>query len=111
MKLENGQGIPATLVAGDVVNGLKLIRTKLCRIISKSSPTQGVVSLTGIVRAAKQNNQAWAQFQNLYWDTSESRLTTTASGNTLAGVAVEDTEATATEGKILLNGLPAIWGD
>ena len=52
-KIANGRGIKATLVAADVVGGLKLIGTKMCRIISKSSPTEGVVSLDGVVEGDK----------------------------------------------------------
>lgn len=110
-KKVNGRTFAVTLVAGDAINGVKLIGRSLCRIISKDSPTSGVVARDGVVEVAKTNGQAWTQFQQLYWDAANSRITTTAGSNTPAGLAAAPAEATATVGDVLLNGLPAIWGD
>jgi predicted RecA/RadA family phage recombinase len=39
--------------------------------------------------AAKATGEAWTPGGNIYWDNTNSRFTTTASGNTLCGKAVE----------------------
>ena len=112
-KLRNGQTLPATLVAGDSVGDVKLIGERLVRIISKSSPTRGVVALTGVKEVVKEgagSGQAWGQFEPLYWDVSESRVTTTASGNVPCGIAAAAANSVDTSGQLLLNGLPAIDG-
>lgn len=109
-KIANGRGIAVDLVAEDQVNGLKLIGRRLCRIISKQG-NRGVVAMDGVVSAPKQNSQAWTQFQQLYWDATNSRLTTDEGSNVPAALAAAPAAADAVTGHALLNGLPAIWGD
>lgn len=47
----------------------------------------GPVRVKGVVELAKLGTDTPAQGALLYWDNTNSRLTTTASGNTLAGYA------------------------
>ena len=109
-KLANGRAIAVTLVAADSVGDVKMIGTSACRIISKSSPTRGVVLRDGVVQVTKQG-QAWTQFQNIYWDNGNNRFTTTVGSNVLAGLAAKPSDASSTLGELLLNGLPAVDGD
>ena len=109
-KIANGRGIAVDLTAADQVGGLKLIGRRLCRIISKAG-TRGVVAMDGVVEAPKTNNQAWTQFQQLYWDADNSRLTTDEGSNVPAGLAAAPAANGTATGHVLLNGLPAIWGD
>ncbi len=111
-KIANGRSIKVALAAGDQVGGLKLIGTKMCRIVSKDrSGTSGVVALDGVVKGPKQAGSAWAQFEEIYWDTTNSRFTDASSGNTLAGVAHAPAASGATEGEVLLNGNAAIHAE
>lgn len=47
----------------------------------------GPMQVTGVFNIAKLSTDNMAQGALLYWDNTNSRLTTTASGNTLAGFA------------------------
>lgn len=61
---------------------------------------------TGVFTHAKAASQAWTQGQKVYWDDTAKVFTTTASGNTLAGVAVLAVAGGAgdTTGTVRLNG-------
>lgn len=52
-----------------------------------ASGATGAVRVKGIFTIAKLSTDVVAQGAALYWDNTNSRLTTTASGNTLAGYA------------------------
>lgn len=62
----------------------------------------GAVHITGVFSVAKASG-AVTQGQKLYWNSSNSNLTTTASGNTLVGVAAEAAASGDATVKILLN--------
>lgn len=47
----------------------------------------GSVQVTGVFNIAKLSTDVVAQGAALYWDNTNSRLTTTSAGNTLAGYA------------------------
>lgn len=68
--------------------------------------TSVVLNLTGIYDLPKQPSQVWVTGAQVYWDSDNERCTTTASGNTLIGVAVQRTGGTAGEtiGRVRLNG-------
>jgi len=59
----------------------------------------GAVRVKGVVELAKLGTDTPAQGALLYWDAANSRLTTTASGNTLAGYAA----------KAAGNGATTVW--
>jgi len=54
---------------------------------------------------AKATGEAWAINAALYWDNSNSRFTTTSSGNTLAGTAASVQASGDTTGDINLISL------
>lgn len=56
----------------------------------------GPMQVTGVFNIAKLSTDNMAQGALLYWDNTNSRLTTTASGNTLAGFAAAAAAASAT---------------
>ena len=62
--------------------------------------------LTGIVDMAKAASQAWTVGAKIYWDNTAKLATTTATSNTLIGVAVLAVGNTAGEtiGRVRLNG-------
>lgn len=63
----------------------------------------GPIQVTGVFNIAKLSTDNMAQGALLYWDNTNSRLTTTASGNTLAGFAAAAAAATTTSVNIKIN--------
>lgn len=63
----------------------------------------GSVAMEGVFTVAKVSGTAFAQGVALYWDATNSRTTTTASGNTLAGYAFTSAASGATEVNLKLN--------
>ena len=63
----------------------------------------GPMQVTGVFNIAKLPTDNINQFALLYWDNTNSRLTTTASGNTLAGFAAAAAAATTTSVNIKIN--------
>ena len=63
----------------------------------------GPVQVTGVFNIAKLSTDNMAQGALLYWDNTNSRLTTTASGNTLAGFAAAAAGASTTSVNIKIN--------
>ncbi len=62
----------------------------------------GAVHVSGVFSVPKASGTA-TQGQKLYWNTTNSNLTTTASGNTIVGVAAEAAASGDANVKILLN--------
>ena len=62
----------------------------------------GAVHVSGVFSVAKASG-AVTQGQKLYWNSTNSNLTTTASGNTIVGVAAEAAASGDANVKILLN--------
>ncbi len=63
----------------------------------------GPMQVTGVFNIAKLSTDNMAQGELLYWDNTNSRLTTTASGNTLAGFAAAAAAASTTSVNIKIN--------
>jgi len=63
------------------------------------------IARTGVFTLPKATGQAWTVGAKVYWDATNSVITTTASGNTLVGAIVEAAIAGATEGIVLLDGV------
>lgn len=63
----------------------------------------GPMQVTGVFNIAKLSSDNMAQGALLYWDNTNSRLTTTASGNTLAGFAAAAAGASTTSVNIKIN--------
>lgn len=63
----------------------------------------GPMQVTGVFNIAKLSTDNMAQGALLYWDNTNSRLTTTASANTLAGFAAAAAGASTTSVNIKIN--------
>lgn len=63
----------------------------------------GPVQVTGVFNIAKLSTDNMAQGALLYWDNTNSRLTTNASGNTLAGFAAAAAGVSTTSVNIKIN--------
>jgi len=64
----------------------------------------GSVAVEGVFELAALSTQTWAHGDLLYWDAGNSRLTTVATANTLAGYAFEDKANGAALGRVKLQG-------
>jgi predicted RecA/RadA family phage recombinase len=65
------------------------------------------LKLTGVFDLNKVGSQAWTVGALVYWDNSNKRCTTVATGNLLIGAAVQavDSGAGSTTGRVRLNGV------
>lgn len=68
-----------------------------------ASGATGAVAVKGVFTLAKLSTDTVAQGALLYWDAANSRLTTTASANTLAGYAAKAAGSSTTTAEINLN--------
>ena len=62
------------------------------------------IMTTGVHALAKTSAQAWTLGAKVYWDNTNKVVTTTASGNTLIGVAVAVAANPSDYGEVRLNG-------
>lgn len=63
-----------------------------------------VLKRTGVFTHTKLEAQAWTVGAKVYWDDTNKRFTTVASGNTLVGAAAAAAANPSTEGTVLLTG-------
>ncbi|WP_300115238.1 capsid cement protein [Sphingobium sp.] len=70
------------------------------------APVEGKTS--GVWDLSKATGEAWVAYTTkVYWDNTNKRLTSTASGNTYVGVAVQNQASADTSGRVKLNGTVA----
>lgn len=97
----NYQNGAQAIASGAVVLFGKRIGVAIAAIAANAKGSVGVV---GVWTIAKLSTDVVAQGDLLYWDSANSRLTTTASGNTLAGYAFDAAGNGATTVNIKING-------
>ena len=94
---------------GGVVNGtFYLVGTKvMVAKVTAAEAASADFGWTGGHSVAKVGSQAWTVGAAVYWDDTNKYFTTTASGNTAAGFAIEavGSGAGSTTGKVMLNGV------
>jgi len=92
---------PAGAVAGGAV---VVIGARIgIAVADIAANTVGALRVKGVAEVAKLSGDAVAQGALLYWDAANSRLTTTASGNVLAGYAAKAAGAGVTTVWLHLN--------
>ena len=64
----------------------------------------GEVEVEGVHTLTKTAGQAWTLGQQLYWDATNSAITSTAGANQAAGIAAAIATSAATTGPVKLNG-------
>lgn len=92
------QASGAVVVAGTLVG--------VCLAAIAANAT-GSVQICGVFTLPKLSTDTPAQGALVYWDATNSRITTTSSGNTLAGKAFAAAANGDTTCLVLLNGIPA----
>lgn len=73
-------------------------------VSSAASGEQVEIARVGQFLLAKESGQAWTQGAKIYWDNTNKRCTTTATGNTLVGVAAAAAASADTTGVVILDG-------
>lgn len=105
-----GDMFPFTASGADVASGDGVMQGSLFGVAAGdvADGESGVMKTTGVFELPKAASQAWTVGAKVYW-TSGGAATTTASGNTLIGVAYEAVGSGASEtlGKVRLRGVSA----
>ncbi|MFG6081605.1 DUF2190 family protein [Paracoccus litorisediminis] len=92
---------PAALASGEAVLVGAIFGVAQVAAASGASVT---LSRTGVFTLPKTTGQAWTVGAKVYWDAANKLVTTTASGNTLIGAAVDAKLAADATGSVLLDG-------
>ncbi|MCB5199025.1 DUF2190 family protein [Loktanella sp. TSTF-M6] len=103
--IQQGENVTVT-AAADVVSGQFLAVGALTGVAQGDAATGEEVVLVrrGVFALPKASAQAWTVGAKVYWDATNSVMTTTASGNTLVGVAFTVAANPSDLGDVLLDG-------
>lgn len=71
--------------------------------VDLANGVSGSFALEGVWALKKTSAQAWTVGAKVYWDNTAKEVTTTATSNTLIGVAVEAAANPSSTGKVRLN--------
>jgi len=90
----------------DVSSGGGVLSGALFGVASIDAKTGETLNIArrGVFSLAKTSAQAWTVGQKVYWDDANKVATTTASGNTLLGVAHAAAANPSSVGEVLLDG-------
>lgn len=106
--VQPGDSLTLTAPNGGVVSGSVYLIGVLLVVaaITAEAGDPFTCMARGVFSVTKVGTQAWAEGAAVYWDNGNSRFTTTAGGNTLAGAAAGAVGAGADEttGLVFLNG-------
>lgn len=87
--------------------GLFGVATTTVEVPGMDAGKDCVLALTGVFDLPKEPSQVWYIGAKVYWDGANARATISDTDNTLIGIAVRATGATAAEtiGRVRLNGV------
>lgn len=99
-----GVALDCVAPAGGVVSGVALLVNTILVVPATTAAAGQPYSgyLEGVYELPCATGTAWAQFDTLYWDTANARLTTTAGSNTKVGFAAAPKAAGLATGLIKL---------
>ena len=102
-----GEVLELTAPSGGVVSGTayKIGDLVIVATVTAAQTVKFSALTCGVVEHAKVSAQAWAEGVKIYWDNGTDLFTTTAGGNTLAGVAAEAAANPTATGKVRLDGV------
>jgi len=97
---------PDTSPAHDLASGDGFLAGSIFGIAITDVPAgeEGAFETTGVWELPKTSAQAWTVGQKIYWNNTLRVVTSSSSGNTLIGVAVEIAANPSAVGKVRLNG-------
>ncbi|AJP72271.1 DUF2190 family protein [Sphingomonas hengshuiensis] len=102
---QDGDALDFTAPSGGVVAGLfyKIGVTLVFASVSAAAGALFAGYVEGVYEdAAAATSQAWTEGAVLYWDDTNKKFTTTASGNTKAGIAAAAKASAAAVGRVKL---------
>jgi predicted RecA/RadA family phage recombinase len=73
----------------------------------KANDPKAQFKTTGVITLPKTSAQAWTAGQKIYWDATNKVVTSTATSNTLIGVAASAAANPSAAGDVRLNGVAA----
>ena len=102
--IQPGDVLTVTAPTGGVVSGEMVVINKLLGVAAfdAAENNEVEVAVAGVFEVPKKSTDTQAVGALLYWDSANGEMTTTASGNTKAGYAVEAAGSGATLVKIRL---------
>jgi predicted RecA/RadA family phage recombinase len=108
--VQSGQAIEFTAPGGGVTVDVPVLIGNILVIptVTASAAARFVGMIRGVFRSmTKPGSQAWAEGARVYWDSGNSRFTTSGAGNLLVGFAVETVGSGASEttGTVFLTGV------
>lgn len=107
--IQPGDTLELTAPSGGVVSGTGYLIGALF-VVAAVTAAEGATfaaKVTGVISLAKVSAQAWTEGAKVYWDNTAKNVTTTASGNTLIGVAAAVANNPSSTGLVRLNGAAA----
>lgn len=105
--IQPGESVEYTAPTGGVVSGTAYLIGAILVIAEATAAEAAKFSglTVGLVSYAKVSAQAWTEGAKIYWDNSAKNMTTTASGNTLVGVAAAVAANPSATGLVRLDGV------
>lgn len=105
--VQSGNTIPVTAPAGGVLSGAPVRSGSFFGVAAFDAAAGASVeiSLTGVYDLPKKAADVVALGALLYWETASSKLTVTASGNTLIGAATAAAAGADATVRVRLNGV------
>jgi len=104
---QEGEVLALTAPSGGVVSGTPVLIGSLVVIplVTAAEATKFSALVTGVATVPKATGTAWTEGLKLYWDVADTEFNTSASGNTLAGVAATAAASGDATGQIRLDGV------
>lgn len=105
--IQSGDTLELTAPVGGVVSGTayKIGQLLVVAVADADAGDKFSGKTTGVYDLPKATGQAWTEGALLYWDNTNHRFTTTATGNLLAACAAAAAASGDTEGRVRLNGV------
>lgn len=104
--IQSGKALDLTAPVGGVTSGMALLIGALLVVpVADAAEGETFAGETMGVFELPKANQAFTEGAKLYWSTSNENLTTTASGNTLVGVAAAAAASGDTTAHVRLDGV------
>ncbi|GLK71282.1 DUF2190 family protein [Ancylobacter dichloromethanicus] len=105
--IQRGDVVTVPAPTGGILSGAGVLVGSLFGIACTTADEGADVEIdtTGVYELAKTSAQAWAVGAKVYFDATNKVATTTASGNSLIGVAMAAAANPSATGRVRLNGV------
>lgn len=105
--IQRGDVVTVPAPTGGILSGAGVLVGALFGIACTTAAEGAEVEIdtSGVYELAKTSAQAWTVGAKIYWDATNKVATTTASGNSLIGVAMAAAANPSAIGRVRLNGV------